>query len=236
MRRFTWAGRLCRDFLTQPDDVVVFMGDHFSMDTLFWKRTKLQAEGKRYIDEKRAGDLGRQVFDNEVQGCDFKRVMLEGNHCERVKKFIADNPVLEGAIDLWEGWAGAGWEVVPFNDGNGRYIAHGVRCQHYFPGRSGRATGSVSGNARAVLEKVVRYQESVAFGHTHEYDMWQFGVRNGRRVRALNVGCYFEHAEEYAGDDSNARWWRGALLLSNVRDGDYDLHEFSMDTIRELYN
>lgn len=233
LRRFRWLGQLVEEYLDGPEDQLVLFGDHFNVDGLFYKQSRLHQEGERFNQDRRSGVLARRVLDGELAGFQGKKVILEGNHCARVKKFIADHPYFQGAVDLWEGWDEAGWTVVPFDDGHGFHEAEGWRCQHFVPGKTGRATTSISGNARAVLEKVVRDQ-STAFGHTHEYDSWRWEGRH-MTVRSVNVGCFFEHHEDYAGVDSNARWWRGCLIVHEAENGDGSIEEWPMSRLRRAF-
>ena len=235
LRRFRWLGQLCRDLLDGPDDEIIWFGDHFNMDALYYRQSEVAKEGKRFNLEKKWGNMARQIFDTETYGLALRKTVLEGNHCARVKDFTSRHPFFKDAVDPWDEFDEAGWNVVPFDGGHGFYETHGWRCQHFVPGRNGKATSSATGNSRAVLDRVLKYQESVAFGHTHEYDLWHHASRNGRRVRAINVGCFFEHSEDYAGKDSNGRWWRGVLVLTNVQEGDGDLHEFRLETLQRRY-
>lgn len=228
---FFWLGQLARELLTEPEDVLWLAGDHYCMDGLFWKRTAGDMEGKRYRTEKWAGDHARMLIMEGLGDCPARKIVSEGNHCYRVKDWLSKNPYFDGCLDLWYDWPEDGWEVVPFPE----YIrVHGFRLQHHFTGRSGRPVSSVAGNARAVLEKVVRFQESVAFGHTHEKDVWYAGGIT-KTVMAINVGRYARGHEGYESPDDNARWWDGAILVRDIVDGVGDIQEYRMDTIERMY-
>jgi hypothetical protein len=53
--------------------------------------------------------------------------------------------------------------------------------------------------------------------------------------RGLIVGSYYQHDEDYKGPQGNHHW-RGIIVKHEVRDGNYDMMEVSMDFLRERYN
>jgi hypothetical protein len=56
----------------------------------------------------------------------------------------------------------------------------------------------------------------------------------GKAVNVVVAGCYFGHHQDYAGNDNN-RWWRGVLVLRNVKDGDFDLEQVSYEALEQKY-
>jgi len=230
LSRFTWLGRAARDLLGHGD-MLLLMGDHYNTDGLCFHSTRAAREGLRFDAEKEAGDMARDLIDAELGKRNIRKVICEGNHDERPKRFMAENPYWAGAIDIWGGWEDAGWEVKPFLE---PFRFSGWRAQHYFPNHGGRAVSSSTGTARVILEKQVRFSESCLFGHDHLHSVWTGATPAGGRKWSLGVGWYGGY-EEYAGPDSNANWWTGFWLLSNVKDGDADLQGFRMDTIRKRW-
>lgn len=229
LRRFTWLGRAIEELA--PDEVVMF-GDHWALDGLCSQESTLKREGSRFLEEREAGNKALRMIDAELGSWSGRKILLGGNHGEgRVARLEGMNAYLEGALDLWGEAEGMGYNYVPFLK---PHRVAGFRCQHYFPNGAGRATSSKVGNARAVLQNI-HFGESVAFGHTHVKDYWQVSPAAGGTKRGINVGCYFEHFEDYAGEDGNANWWRGLLLLENAANGDADVQEFRMSTIRERW-
>ncbi len=56
----------------------------------------------------------------------------------------------------------------------------------------------------------------------------------GKRHRALIAGSCYLHTEEYRGPQARNEW-RGILVCHNVKDGNYDLMEVSLDYLSRRY-
>ena len=59
-------------------------------------------------------------------------------------------------------------------------------------------------------------------------------LTNGQRVRGLVCGAAYLHDEKYMGHQGNA-YWRGIFVKHEVRDGQYDLMEVSLDYLCRKY-
>jgi hypothetical protein len=86
--------------------------------------------------------------------------------------------------------------------------------------------------ARSLLLKGYR---SVTVGHNHILDTYTTSDVYGNPIQTLSSGCFFEEAENYAGQ-SNDKWWRGLCVKTNVKDGAYDLTTLSLSTLRRQYD
>lgn len=153
----------------------------------------------------------------------------EGNHEHRAVRYMKDNPelqgVLDGPFDVMESFdiQCHGFTKIVTLDGVG--YCHVMQT----PG-TGRPIGGIN-QARSMLLKGFR---SIVVGHSHRYDSFTQNDLYGNPIKTLVVGCYFEHHEGYAGQGNNA-WWRGLVLLENVRDGNFDETPIRMDTVRTKF-
>jgi hypothetical protein len=210
----------------QPDDVV-FMGDLGGLDGLCRQEKKLHKEGLRFLDEKEAqNEAMRTAMEAGLDTLDNIHLTV-GNHEARVDWFIGDYPYFEDALDVWGDIRAMGVNVVPFL--RPLRIA-GVRFQHFFPNRMGRAISSKTSTPRAVLMDL-NYSESCVQGHTHKYSWHAVRTKMGGRKIGMEAGWFGEEPETYQGARPE-EWWAGALLLRNVHDGDFDITEYRMDTMK----
>jgi hypothetical protein len=230
MRRFEWLGRMVAEL---KPDVVVSVGDWYSLDSLCQHRTLADRHGDNTGDEIRAGEMALTAFEAALGAWKGRKVITLGNHDDRLKRLSDDAPWLEGLHNVGKAHAARGWEVHPFLE---PARVDGIRYQHFMTKAGGKSAVSGEYHASHLLKRV-GFAESVTVAHSHHFRYATFrhaawAERGPRRVHALVAGCYFEHDEDYAGPDENAAWWRGICVLRGVRDGDYDLETWSMGRIR----
>ena len=94
--RFLWAGKLARDL---KPNVVVCMGDFASMDSLSsYDKGKKQFEGRRYKKDIDHSHDALEKFNKGLDGRRPRKIMLLGNHEDRIDRTVDDIPELEGTI------------------------------------------------------------------------------------------------------------------------------------------
>jgi len=237
--RFTLLGRMIeergrRAIAEGVDFVVVNIGDWYDMESLSsYDVGKKSYEGRRYKADLQAGDEAQQLMFAEVSEEVFKYtrwVVTIGNHSHRIDRVVNEDPKLDGFMspdDLR--YADYGWEVYPFQK-----VAevNGVFFCHYFPsGVMGRAISGVN-LGRSIVQKTYA---SCVQGHSHLFDHYSTATRpDGKRIHGLAVGCFFEHDEDYAGP-ANKMFWRGIVVLNNTKDGDYEVEQVTLKTMRRTY-
>lgn len=231
LSRFTWLGRMIAEL--RPD-VVVNIGDWTDMPSLSsYDIGKRCYEGRRYEADIGAGREGQRLLHREIDDIPGYRPLLVavgGNHdFARIDRLTNDLPQLQGAVGVQDlGWAERGWLQVPFLH---PFTIDGCTYAHYFvSGVMGRAIGGVN-PGRAML---MAQHSTVIAGHSHLLSHASLTTATGSRIHGLQVGCYFDEEEGYAGP-ANALWWRGIVVLRDVRDGDFDLETWSMGRIRRRW-
>jgi len=217
----------------QPE-IIIHMGDHFDMPSLsiYDKGTK-KAEGARYQDDIDAGIEGMDALMapiRRLQAAQRRRKekiykpqmhFLIGNHEERILRHVNKNPELSGKLGYGDfelesyGWTVHDYlEVVTLN---------GVAYSHYFYHPS---TSRAYGGVAHTRLKTVGY--SFTMGHQQGKDQAERYLTNGTVHRGLIVGSYYPHNELYKGPQGNEHW-RGCIMKHQVRDGNYDIMELSLD-------
>ena len=240
-RRFTWLGKYIAE--TQPD-IIINIGDWYDMESLSsYDKFKMSFEGRSYKKDIDAGIEALKLVDIEIKKLNVKlkqakkkqykprKITLLGNHCERISRAINMQRELEGTIGYEDlKFEEYGWEVVPYLK---PIFIEEVAFAHYFStGVMGKA---VSGETPAL--KLIKTQfHSCVMGHVHTRDFAERTGADGKRKIGLIIGCYLdpEQWESYAGE-ANKIWWKGLVMLNNVKDGGFDPEFISIDTLQERY-
>ena len=231
VNHLTAAANYCLD---KKPGVIIHLGDHWDMPSLssYDKGTK-KAEGRTYQEDIDAGIAGMEAFMRPLWEYNDKRkrfkekqykprlVFLLGNHEERIMRHVNANPELAGKCsydDLM--LREMGWEVHDFLS---MVEIDGVMYSHFFANpNTGRPWGGV---ARTRLNNI---GFSFTMGHQQGKDLAEKHLANGQAMRALIVGSFYQHDEDYKGYQGNNHY-RGCVYKHEVQDGNYCLLELSMD-------
>lgn len=220
-------------------EVIVCLGDFADMPSLSsYDVGKRQFEGRRYkldisaVHEAMLVLLG-PLYDLQTQQARNKKkvytprlVLTMGNHEQRIQRAVDNDPKMEGVIGLSDlSYENFGWEVVPFLD---VIVIDGIAYSHYFTtGVAGRPAST----ANAMLNK--KHMSCIA-GHQQGLQIATAHRADGQRLTAIIAGSCYEHDEDYMGPQGN-KHWRGALMLHEVHDGQFDLMPVSLDFLRKRH-
>ncbi|HCX23423.1 MAG TPA: hypothetical protein DHN29_16000 [Cytophagales bacterium] len=236
--RFELAGRFV---LQERPDVVISMGDWSDMPSLCsYDMGRKSYEGRRYVQDVDASRQALAAFNAPIEDYNSRRrhnkvaqykprkVMLYGNHEDRIARAIELDAKLEGTIALEDlGYEEYGWETQPYLI---PIEIDGVYYNHYFV--SGVMGNPISGEnpAKTICKKQMA---SCTAAHTHIRDDAVVASPDGRQVYGLVAGCYFEHSVEYARAVEHL-YWRGLFVKHNVHNGEYDLESYGFDRLRKV--
>lgn len=223
----------------QPDTIIC-IGDFADMPSLSsYDVGKKSFEGRRYKLDIEIAKEAMQTFlgpikeFNDKQRKNGKRlykphyVLTLGNHEDRISRAINSDPKLDGTLDLSDlGYEAAGWEVHPFLE---VCVVDGVAYSHYFV--SGIA-GRPASTAAAQLNK---HHQSCIAGHQQGLQIATGYRADGSRLTSVICGSCYEHDEDYMGPQGNSRHWRGALMLHDVVDGEFNLVPVPLKYLRDKY-
>lgn len=232
-----WLGQFIVD---KRPDVIVQIGDFADMPSLSsYDKGKKAFEGRRYkSDVKSVIDaqwelLGPLMNLQERQRFYKKRVynprlvLTLGNHEARIDRATNLSPELDGVLSISDlKYKEFGWEVYPFLD---VVSINGIAFSHYFPtGTAGRP----SSTANAQLGK--QHMSCIA-GHQQGLQIATGKRADGTLLTSIIAGSFYLHDEEYMGPQGNNHW-RGALMLHNCEDGQFDLNLLPMKYLKEKYS
>lgn len=247
--RFEWAGNLI--VYNRPDHIVQ-MGDFGNLDSISFHdrgKPRLQ-EGKRLKDDLEAMQdaydklmAPLKEFNSRVSSLKKKKYnprifWLEGNHEERVRRFIDMEPAFEGFVPETD-FVGAGLDgatIVRYRNFcyiNGVAFTHAVLAERANVPIGGKYVGA------RVCDAV---QTSCVYGHHHHRQFHSITRINpatgkGTAVDSLCAGTYSDYYPDYMKDNAlRSNWWSGAIVLYHTEFGRFDYETISMERIKKEYS
>lgn len=232
-----WIGKFIVD---KRPDVVVHIGDHYDMPSLSsYDIGKKSFEGRTYKADIAAGNEAMDVLMaplhelNDTQRR-TKHTLYQprleftpGNHENRIERVIESDRKLEGTVGFGDfNLKEHGWTVHPYL----RPVEiGGVHFAHYF---YNPMTGKPYGGMLQTRLKNVGF--SFVMGHQQGKQQAEMHRSDGTVIRGLVVGSCYLHDEDYLGPQAN-NYWRGVVMLHQVKDGNYDLMEVSLKYLEGRY-
>jgi len=229
----------------QPDNIVQ-LGDFMSLDSVSTHTIKkpLIREGKRLIDDL---DCGRDAYNrmmgpveelNVVRSRNRKRkynpnkLWHNGNHEDRVFRYIVESPELLGLVDHNDilSLEKDGWDVKRYREYSsyeGIQFTHIPMCK--------RANQPIGGEyvARRAADT---HSSTVIFGHTHRYGVHGTKVHGRDTTYGVSAGWFGDYVPDYVkGNEENCDWWGGILELVHTAPGKILICPIDMDTLKKEY-
>lgn len=233
-RRADYLARLTIDL---KPDIVINGGDQFDMPSLSsYDKGKRDFHGKSYAKDIEAGLEFHDRWWGPVKAQKKKlprRIVLEGNHEQRVERALDLSPELVGTIGFKDYDFDHYYDEVVRYDGDlpGVIEVEGILFAHFFPtGISGRPMGGERPGHMLISKNNV---SCIAF-HSHTLDFATRRNVKGQVLNGLVAGCYQDYVNDWAGPI--AKFWRaGVVVLHNVEDGNYDFQWISLETLENEY-
>ena len=211
-----WVGNAIREY--EPD-VVVHLGDHWDMPSLStWSGVgSLDREGARYVDDIEAGNAALTRLHAAMGAFKPKhKVILRGNHEDRITRAIRADPKLKGAIGFQNfNDRDLGWTPVDYVGSTPGIVQfEGVSFAHYFanPMTSKPIGGTAAYKLAAIGTPYVQ-------GHVQGYDIGTRQYATGRVIRGIVAGSCYLIDEEYRGNANTH--FRGIVVLNEVKNGEF---------------
>lgn len=223
LERFSAAGKFILH--ERPTDIVI-IGDFITLDSLsFWDKNKrLKMEGRRFSLDVDAGNtalnylLSSINIDNSRRKANHKRLYvpnihyLEGNHEERLRRYIEYDAVLDGTLSVESELRLASRNIqwTPY----GSYLSiNNVLFTHIPFSGNGRPYSSNGMQASLAKKILLASNRSVVYGHTHKLEIAHTTRREGEQIHAINVGCFTSDVPEPYAENSVDDSWRGLVVL-----------------------
>lgn len=232
-----WIGQYIVD---KKPDVVVHIGDHWDMPSLSsYDVGKKSFEGRTYKADIEAGNAAMDVLMAPLHELNDRRrktkhVLYQprlefctGNHEERIARAVEADRKLEDTVGYHDfNLEKHGWNVNEFLK---PIEIGGVHFAHYFYNpMNGRPYGGM------IQTRLKTIGFSFVMGHQQGKQQAEMHRTDGSIVRGLVVGSCYLHDEEYLGPQG-VNYWRGVVMLHQVKNGNYDLMEVSLDYLESKY-
>jgi len=225
-----WIGQAIAEY---KPDVLMHLGDHWDMESVSRHSPigSLDKENKRIHADIEAGNKALQLLEEFMDGFTPKRkILLRGNHEQRLANFVANNPALEGTVSFDDfNDKALGWEVVDYFRGSPRAIeVDGIQYAHFFANpNSGQPIGGTIQNR---LSKI-----GSSFVQGHQQGLLQGNVQyaTGLIRHGIVAGSAYLHDEDYKGM-ANAHW-RGIVVLNEVDNGQFCEMPLTLDYLCRKY-
>lgn len=220
-------------------DVIVCLGDFADLPSLSsYDVGKKSFEGRRYKADveatHRAMDAllsplkayNERAVKNHKERYTPRLVLTLGNHENRINRAVNDDPKLEGTIGIEDlKYEEYGWEVFPFLD---VVVLDGIAYSHYF------TTGLLGRPCTTASAQLTKKHMSCIAGHQQGLQVATAHTADGRRLTSIIAGSCYEHNEDYMSSQGNNHW-RGFLVLHDVKDGEFDLMNVSLNYLNKRY-
>lgn len=229
-----WIGAY---LVEKKPDVIVHLGDHWDMPSLSsYDKGKRAMEGRRYIADVEAGNEAFRILNAPLEAYNAtrrqyheaqylpRRVLLRGNHEERILRACELDAQLDGVIG-YKDLESPGWETHDFLE---VVEIDGVAYSHFF---ANPMTGKPYGGQAATRLKTIG--RSFVMGHQQTLD-YALRFVGDRSHHGLIAGACYLHREDYLGPQGNSHW-RGIVRLHNVAGGSYDPNFISLGSLCERY-
>jgi hypothetical protein len=229
---FTYLTKIGKYVVDKQPDKIICLGDFADMESLSsYDRGTKSFEGRRYLKDIEAAHEAMNAFMQPITAFNIQQKkngkkqyrpelhLTLGNHENRINRAVNDDPKLDGVLSIADlDYESFGWKVYPFLD---VIVLDGVAYSHYFTsGLLGRPVTSAS----ACLAKK---HMSCVQGHQQGLQIHTGYRADGAMITSIIAGSCYEHNEDYMGPQGN-KHWRGALMLHDVVDGEFDLMPVSL--------
>lgn len=218
-------------------DKIICLGDFADMASLSsYDVGKKSFEGRRYHNDIEASHEAMRALLQPLEQFNFNArktrhktynptmVMCMGNHENRINRATNNSPNLDGILSVEDlCYEEFGWDVHDFLE---TVVIDGIAYSHYFvTGVAGRASSTAS----AQLNK--KHMSCIA-GHQQGLQIATGQRADGKLLHSIIAGSCYEHDEDYLGPQGN-KHWRGALMLNDVNDGDFDIMPLRLSYLKE---
>lgn len=234
-----YLNKIGQYIVDKKPDVIVQIGDFADMPSLSsYDVGKKAFEGRRYSKDIEASqeameallapmrEFNRRAANNGKKQYKPRMVLTLGNHEERINRAVNNDAKLDGVLSINDlHYKGFGWEVYPFLE---IVVIDGIAYSHYFTtGIAGRPAST----ANAQLNK--QHMSCIA-GHQQGLQIATGHRADGSRLTSIIAGSCYEHDEDYLGHQGN-RHWRGAMMLNEVDNGQFDHMPVSLTYLNKKY-
>lgn len=234
---FSYLGRIGKYLTEKQPDKIICIGDFADMESLSsYDRGTKSFEGRRYIKDVEAAQEAMETLMHPIEAYNQRQRangkkqykpelhLTLGNHEHRINRAVNDDPKLDGVLSISDlDYKRYGWTVYPFLE---VVVIDGVAYSHYF------TTGVAGRPASTARQQLMKKHMSCVAGHQQGLQIHTDYRADGAMITSIIAGSCYEHEEDYLGAQGNQHW-RGALMLHDVHDGQFDIMPISLKYFNE---
>lgn len=218
---------------------IICGGDFGDFPSLSSYNTAQEAEGLRYIDDCAATIKAMEAFLAPIKAEQLRlkvnkkkrytpeMIFITGNHdCKvRVDRFVSSYPIMEGAIKtIDEDFEKMGWKIIPYLE---VYEVEKIWISHWIANPHSLKGNPLSGQMTTMLKNA---GHSFIMFHQQRYSMDRVYLGNGHVHLGIVAGAFYMHEMTYQNPQAR-HCWTGALHLTDVKDGNADIEEWSISKL-----
>lgn len=216
---------------TRKPDIILIGGDFADILSLnfFDKNNRLTVEGRRYKAEiDSVNDALDRLLSFDRTNYSPRLIYLEGNHENRISRYVDQNPMLDGHMNLEDDLKlyKRGFEFYPYKKF--------VEIQNIlFTHAPLNAAGAPVSGKFAAQKAGDLTSKSMVFCHTHQVQQaTTFRHGDDQPIQIYNAGCFFEGDPPGGYADNSAHSTTKCLsLLTIYNPGMFDVEQISLDRI-----
>ena len=224
------AGKYIKD--KQPDKIMV-IGDWWDMPSLssYDKPGSFGWEDKDVSEDFDAGNEAWYYFVSALVSKNYQPQIhfFMGNHEDRIKRarldpmnrrfksFLSEKQLLINDKKFYP------VKVHPYLK---IAMIDGIMYSHYFVNPQSLLTNPIGGT---IENKLKALGHSFSMGHQQTKQTGSIYTAMGERRNGLVCGRFYQEDHEYLGPQKNDQSWSGIFMKHEVKKGEYDLMEVSMD-------
>jgi len=218
---------------------IICLGDFGDFPSLSKYNSLKEVEGLRYIDDCEAAVSAMDVLlepiraeqaklkENHRQRYSPEMIFITGNHdCKvRVDRFVNSNPQFEGAIrTIDQDFEDRGWKIIPYLE---IYNLEGISVSHWIANPHSLMGSPLGGQTTTMLKNA---GHSFIMGHQQRLGIDRAYLSNGEVHLGIVAGAFYMHEMTYQSPQAQ-NCWKGMLHLENVKNGNADVIELSIDKL-----
>src|SRR3990167_11190148 len=192
----------------------------FDCISSFNREKPRQKEGKRLRTDY---DIGNKILDRHQQIVRSKNrkarfILLEGNHEERIQRYIDENPQIEGYIEpeyaLKLDERGIDYIKCYSGKDNGNTLKIGNAVFHH----------GLYANDHHAKKHVSIFGTNIFYGHVHDVQCYSMITKgNGKTIVGQSLGCLCEYAQSYI-KGKPSRWQQAFAVFEFFPNGFFTYH------------
>jgi len=197
-------------------DGLIYIGDFLDFDCIssFNQGFPRRTEGKRLLNDF---DVANKILDRhqkiiKSRNRKAKFVLLEGNHEDRVSRYLDQNPQLEGLVSVQK--------LLRLKERGIEWVPSWSKGEVYKVGKANFVHGLYT-NMYHAKKMVDAFGTNIFYGHTHDMMAVPRVVKTKHEIHVgQSIGCLCEYDQAYMkGKPSN--WQQGFMVLFVLPNGNF---------------